>query len=380
MNEPEIIHVMHIASGDLWAGAEVQLFTLAKSQNDQQSMDVSVILLNHGMLEQRLRNSGVKVHVLDEKRLNGLQILSQLITTIHKNRPTLIHTHRLKENILGSMAALVNNKTPSLRTSHGAPEHRAIWYNIPKRAIQLMDRFCGRYMQSKIIAVSADLADILRQSFPANKIQVIENGIDITSLPTDPKLSARSTRRDSNQVRIGIAGRLVPVKRVDLFIKTAHRLLTDKPDLDLSFHIFGDGPLLNDLQSLNTELGTDTNVRFEGHKAQLAEELSDIDILLMTSDHEGLPMVLLEAMALKIPIIAHAVGGIPVLLDHGDCGLLVTDHSPAGYAAALGKLIDSADWRARLSENAYNRVVDKYSAKNNAAEYELTYREISKLS
>ena len=377
MSRPENIHIMHIASGDLWAGAEVQLFTLAKAQQDQQSMDVSVVLMNHGMLEQRLRNSGVKVLVLDETRHNGFQILSNLITTIRKNRPTLVHTHRLKENILGSLAAFINKNTPSLRTAHGAPEHYAGWYNIPKRAIQFMDRFCGRYLQSRIIAVSADLADILKQSFPASKIRVIENGIDVTSVSTSCNPSTRSARLDSNQLRIGIAGRLVPVKRVDLFIKAAHLLLNDKPGLDLSFHIFGDGPLLNELRSLNAELGTENNVHFEGHTAHLAEELADLGMLLMTSDHEGLPMVLLEAMALKTPIIAHAVGGIPVLLNHGECGLLVTDHSPAGYAAALGKLIDSADLRAQISKNAYQRVVDKYSAKNNADEYELIYREIA---
>ena len=155
-------------------------------------------------------------------------------------------------------------------------------------------------------------------------------------------------------------------------------MLNDKPELDLSFHIFGDGPLLDSLQSLSNELGIDDKVYFEGHKDHLAQELSGIDMLLMTSDHEGLPMIILEAMALRIPVIAHAVGGIPVLLDHGNCGLLVTDQSDAGYAAAIVRLIESPDLRARITENAYRRVIDTYSAENNAAQYESVYLTIAK--
>ena len=157
---------------------------------------------------------------------------------------------------------------------------------------------------------------------------------------------------DSNisSFRIGIAGRLVPVKRVDLFIKAAVELFKTHPELSISFHIYGDGPLRTELVALNRKLNAERMIHFEGHCKNLQQELANLDILLITSDHEGLPMVLLEAMSLKTPAIAHAVGGIPTVLNQGECGVLVSEHQPSSYADAIFQLIKSPIIRKNLQQ------------------------------
>lgn len=95
-------NVLHIASGDLWAGAEVQMFTLARALQNDLNIRVNVVLLNHGKLEHELRMAGIRTIVLDESKFNSVRILCQLVRTIRELRPDVIHTHRLKENILGS--------------------------------------------------------------------------------------------------------------------------------------------------------------------------------------------------------------------------------------------------------------------------------------
>ena len=377
MKKNHIINVLHIASGDLWAGAEVQLFTLAKTLNKKQDINLTVILLNHGTLEQKLRDNQINVIVLEESKLIGFQIFKQLINNIRKIKPDVIHTHRVKENILGSISALFSN-TPSLRTSHGASEHKPAWHHIPKRLIRFTDWFCGRFLQRKIIAVSKDLADILQNDFPADRISVIENGIDLTSLtttypPVEQEPVNSFTKTDVRPFRVGIAGRLVPVKRVDLFIEAAADIFKDHPELDISFHIFGDGPLRLDLEALNHKLGTDKMIHFEGHCENMHQQLANLDILLITSDHEGLPMVLLEAMALKTPVIAHAVGGIPTVLKQGECGILVSEHQASAYANAIYQLTKRSDSREKYIENAFNRVTDFYSSEQNANAYHQIY-------
>jgi glycosyltransferase involved in cell wall biosynthesis len=381
MNKNRPIRVLHIASGDLWAGAEVQLFTLSKALNNLKDIKIDVVLLNHGLLKQKLHESHIDVTVLDESELNGFQIFLQLIGVIRKIQPDVIHTHRGKENILGSIAALFSN-IPTLRTAHGASEHKPAWHHFPKRLISFTDWFCGRFLQRKIIAVSNDLAEILQNDFPADRISVIENGIDLTSL------KSRSTSVEQEPVnsytetnvrpfKVGIAGRLVPVKRVDLFIEAAADLFNAHPELDISFHIFGDGPLRLDLEALNQKLGTDKALHFEGHCENIHQELANLDILLITSDHEGLPMVLLEAMALKIPIIAHAVGGIPTVLDEGECGLLVSEHQAAAYSDAIYHLIKNPENRKKYIDNAYNRVTCFYSSEQNANAYHVIYKQLT---
>ena len=367
------IHVLHIVSGDLWAGAEVQLFTLAKTLDRQPGTRVSVIILNHGMLEKQLKQAGIEVFILDESKLNGFQIFLQLSTLIRKLKPDVIHTHRIKENILGSIAARLCGNIPSLRTSHGAPEHRPAWYHVPKRIILFLDRFCGRFLQKSIIAVSEDLSKILAKDYPAAKIHVIQNGIDIEQVS---QVAGHSIEAPDT-IKIGIIGRLVPVKRVDLFIRTAHLLLSEHPELNLRFHIYGDGPQRSDLVSLNQQFNSHAQVHFEGHCEEILAELKSLDLLLMTSDHEGLPMTLLEAMVLKTPVLAHAVGGIPSLLDHGTCGLLIERHNPEAYAQAVIKLVSDPLLRKAITDNAFKRVTEHYSAIQNAKNYLHQYKALA---
>ncbi len=378
MASPDHYKVLQIASGDLWAGAEVQLYTLVKTLGNEANLAVSVVLLNHGTLEQKLIESDIDVTVIDESQLNGLQILRRLLKHIKKIQPDIIHTHRTKENILGSIAARLSNNIPSLRTSHGAAEHKHKWYQVPKKAIHYLDRLCGRYLQQRIIAVSEDLAGILIKQYPANQIKVIENGIEVDNISIHEP--AEDTTHDNHPgiFTVGIIGRLVPVKRVDIFIMVAQLFQQQHPDFDISFHIYGDGPLRSKLESLNAELKTNNIVYFKGHCEDIAEKIQGLDALLMTSDHEGLPMVLLEAMVLKTPIIAHSVGGITRLLEDGNCGVLVRDNEPSFYVKAIHELAGSAEMRSRIIDNAFDRVNKYYSASRNAREYLNEYYAITR--
>lgn len=377
MNDNNTISVLHVASGDLWAGAEVQLFTMARALNNKQNIILNVVLFNHGMLEQKLLDCGIKVIVIDESKLNSIKIVLRLIYTINAIKPDLIHTHRIKENIIGGVSALIT-RTPSLRTVHGAPEHTIALFNIPKRILIFMDWFCGRYIQKRVVAVSADLAEILKKSFQPCNINVIENGIDVSSLvsATDHAGYDVGITDDKPVYKIGIAGRLVPVKRVDLFIKAAVYLFEKHPELSLSFHIFGDGPLRSELEALVQLNNASQAIHFEGHCNIIEQELGLMDILLITSDHEGLPMVLLEAMSLKIPVIAHAIGGIPVVLNQGESGVLISEQEASKYAKEILYLINNPDVRKEFGDRAFERVSRFYSSEQNACSYNKAYRSI----
>ncbi len=369
------MHILHIASGDLWAGAEAMLYTLAKTLYNQANTQVSVVLLNPGKLEQKLRSCGISVHILDESHLNSFQILYRLNKVINDINPDIIHTHRSKENILGSIAAWYNHHIPSLRTLHGAPEHRPSLRQLPKRLILFLDWLLGRFYQRTIIAVSADLVSKLEHSFPKTKIKVIENGIDIDATIHDIS-PANSKGSNKNNYRIGIAGRLVPVKRVDLFIESAFYLKQHHPEINIDFQIYGDGPLNNALQAQIESLQANDYIHLNGHCENITQQLQMLDALLMTSNHEGLPMVLLEAICLHTSIIAHAVGGIPHLLDNGRCGVLVHKQTPDAFANAIVKLIAQPKQHQQLAQLAFKRIKQHYSAMHTATAYLKVYNEI----
>ncbi|MEE9355429.1 MAG: glycosyltransferase [Methylococcaceae bacterium] len=367
------IHVLQLVSGDLWAGAEVMLYTLAKTLHTELNTRVTVVVLNTGTLEQKLRGCGVTVFVLDESKLNSLQIFSQLFKIIKEIQPDVLHSHRLKENIIGSIAAWYRHRIPSIRTVHGASEHRPPIYKLPKHIIPLLNWFCGRFLQRCIIAVSNDLAKKLSNNFPKSKIKVIENGVDIDALLESVETH---TVTENDVYHIGIAGRLTPVKRVDLFIECAVHLKHNHPELDIHFHIYGEGPLRATLTEQVNSVQANAYIHFEGHTENIPQQLQTLNALLMTSDHEGLPMILLEAMCMKTPIIAHAVGGIPELLDHGKCGTLVNTHTSEAFAQAITKLILQTEKHRTKAERAFSRVIDRFSAKHTANVYLDRYKKV----
>src|SRR5690606_22350536 len=162
----------------------------------------------------------------------------RLRALIREIEPTVVHTHRTKENVLGSLANLLSKNVPCLRTVHGAPEHKP--RALATRLTLLADRMCGRYLQRRIIAVSSELKQRLQESYPPDKIVVIQNGIDVGAV-RERIHPVEFRAAEDGMTHIGIVGRLVPVKRVDLFLEMASLMQRSRPQRRWRFHIFGDG-------------------------------------------------------------------------------------------------------------------------------------------
>jgi len=375
-NASQTLKVLHIASGDLWAGAEVQLLTLAMKLHASPDTEVVVVLLNHGRLEEKLKEARIYVVVMDESNTGFFSLLVRLTRLARELDIDIIHTHRSKENILGSIAALLAGNIPSVRTVHGAPEHKPSISKPHKYLVNGLDNFCARHIQRMAVAVSNNLAERLARTIPAEKLCVIENGIDLEEFITVRKTRLEHINKRPGEFRIGIAGRLTPVKRVDIFIRTADYIIKHHPETPAAFHIYGDGPLRSDLEILAQSLGISQQVHFHGHRDDIREELATLDVLLMTSDHEGTPMVLLEALATGVDVIAHATGGIGEILNHGECGVLVHEHTPQGYAKEVIKLAENTtDANGHRHRATCSSLEDRFSAALNAAKYTRLYRD-----
>ncbi len=335
---------MHIISGDLWAGAEVQAYTLLKFM--RQECDLHVILMNHGELEERLSKLNIPVTVLDESRLKTWRILIAMRKSIVNFQPDIVHTHRQKENVLGGLANFISTRSKSVRTSHGSPE------SAPKglQKIQVfMDRLVGRYFQQAIIVVSGDLAQKLEKTFPSKKIHVIHNGVD-TALLKATKSVADFKLLHPDAIHIGIVGRLEPVKRIDIFLDMAGIVLQKEIFPEIQFHVIGDGKLRHKLQERSCTLGINKVTRFHGHRADVPVCIKSMDAIVMSSDHEGTPMTALEALAVGTPVIAHNVGGLREILENYP-EWLVDSQNPQEYAERLIRSLTSGAKRACLARH-----------------------------
>jgi L-malate glycosyltransferase len=128
------LRVTHLASGDLWAGAESQLVNLVLALRANPAVDPDVVLLNGGLLAQRLRNADIRVTILDERRLGAMAIVRALRAHAAHRRTQVLHTHRYKENVLGSAIRLSQHGLRTMRRLHGAPESDARTLDLYRRA------------------------------------------------------------------------------------------------------------------------------------------------------------------------------------------------------------------------------------------------------
>ncbi|MES2675347.1 MAG: glycosyltransferase [Pseudomonadota bacterium] len=360
LNRP--LRVMHIISGDLWAGAEVQAFTLLSHLHT--AVQLHVVIMNHGELAQRLQSLNIPVTLLLESNHGSLDITREIARLIRSFKPDVLHTHRRKENILSSIAncmtmLLTGKYTKSVRTSHGAPEF------IPagKQRIQIwLDNWTGRFLQHAIIAVSQELASQLVNIFPEKKIHVIRNGVDRAALLAQAGEADFLTRAPHHK-HIGIVGRIEPVKRIDIFLDMAAMLMNQISESQaFKFHIIGDGKLRATMELKVKQLGLTENIYFHGHRQDMASCIKSLDIMVMCSDHEGTPMSALEAMAVGTPLVAHDTGGLTDILQDYPA-LLVANHSPEGYAEKVSKLLSKNKVVVSLNEKytAHRNFIDTLS-------------------
>lgn len=367
------MRVIQIASGDLWAGAEVQLYHMVGHLARQTDTTLRVILLNYGQLEKMLSEQGIEVSVLNESELNGFQIFVRLIKIVVEFSPDIIHTHRAKENILGGLAAWITG-CKSVRTVHGASEFSNAGFNFRRDFFRFLDQAAGRIFQQKIIAVSSELKEKLSKIYPVKKITVIENSIDVDYVKNraDDKINNRML---DEQFNIAFIGRFVSVKRVDLFYEIAKKFIQNNPDKGrVHFYMIGDGPLWPELNQKVIADELDEQVHLTGFVENTAPWLAKMHLLIFTSDHEGLPMTLLEAMALGVPVMSRSLATIEEVLCEGKCGKIIDSEDARDFVDQIESLVNEPKYLTSLSQISSERVLARYSINVNVNHYIDVYK------
>jgi len=318
-------------SGDLWAGAEMQLLMTAGWLNRQPGLRLAVVLFNEGRLARELRQIDVDVTILDETRLSNAQLMRQLASLLRERRIDILHMHKYKDCVLGTIAAGRAGVQHLVRTMHGMAEPMTGWSGLKSRVYHRLDRWMLR-RADLIVAVSQQMAEALRESgFRPTMVTCIHNGIDVSQVRASR--SREEVRRElgipDEALLIGTAGRLTPVKGQTGLLGATARILDE--DASARCVIVGEGPLSSQLLSLAQDLRIDHACRFVGPRSDVFDFMAAMDVFVLPSLNEGIPMALLEAMVLGAPVVAAAVGGIPEVIQHRVNGLLV----PAGDVQAL---------------------------------------------
>ena len=302
-------HVTHLVSGDLWGGAEAFVYALASEQYDRDRASVSCLVMNPGQLADLLIARGIPTTVLNESRQGFSSLLNSVMEHVKRFDSAILHGHRQKENVLALASSLRRvTRVGHVTTLHGMPEPIRGANRARLFVKNTLNYLTLRFGFDAVVAVSKDIERQLRARFPADLIRCVHNGVAI------PSTKGLRSRPQSPRLRLLALGRLVPIKRYDrlaLICKELQRTFGS----DVQITLAGDGPLNAELTRLYEEAGV--KIVMPGFVADPAKLLEDTDGLLITSDHEGIPMSVLEALAAGVPVFGFAIGGLPEIVTDG---------------------------------------------------------------
>jgi glycosyltransferase involved in cell wall biosynthesis len=365
---------MHLIPGEQWAGAEVQAVTLIRHLRTL-GADVRAVVFHHGKVEQALEQLGIDVTVIDQRAMTIGTCFERLADRIQSLRPAVVHVHRYRETVLAAAALWRGSGLPLVRTIHGMPEPYRGWKGAVMAVYHGLERVAIRASGATLIAVSQQIGSSLRQAFPHAAVHVVPNGIDQSTVrPTRERAALRREWGIADDAPvIGFVGRLAPVKGPDLFLRAAARLGQEMPSLCAV--LVGQGDQRDRLEAWAREEGCH-GVRFLGHRDDIADVLNALDVLVMPSYHEGLPMVLLEAMAAGRPVVATSVGGIPEVVDSRSA-FLVPPGSVDALIRAVRTVLTDRILAEALTKTAYEAVV-RLTAERMAGQVMEIYRTLVK--
>jgi glycosyltransferase involved in cell wall biosynthesis len=360
----------HVVSAEQWAGAEAQIAMLLRQLAADTALSLSAIVLGEGRLGEELAKSGIETALIPNAAGRFLASFRDASRFLGGKQIDILHSHKSKENLLALLLAKRFRVPFLVRTRHGMPEPRT----LKDRIVYRMESMTAHYV-SRVIYVSADLKQRVASNASDDKVTVIRNAVDLVKVQSGFTVAEAKRRLEISPERpvIGIVGRLEAVKRVDLFLDVARFLLRELPSA--CFVIAGAGreeaALRNSLRGSELERQT----LFLGERDDIYDVLRAMDLLLITSDHEGMPTVLLEALALGVPVVARNVGGIGEVISDDLSGRLVNSADAATIARASLPLIHASALRSRLIGNGI-KTVQKFSAAENAANYMHVYQSL----
>lgn len=284
-----------------------------------------------------------------------LSIIPAFLNICRREKVQIWHGHDYKTNALG---LLLRRFWPMrlVTTVHGWVEHTnrtPLYYRV--------DKYClPRY--EAVIGVSQDLVQTsLDCGVPAERCLLIENGVDTAEFRRRLLVAEAKAQLGfpANRLLVGGVGRLSAEKGFDILIRAVHNLL--KRNIDIGLWIVGEGNERAALQKQIDDAGLAERIRLLGYRADTGDLYQAMDVFCLSSLREGLPNVLLEAMALETPAVATRIAGVPRLIEHEQNGLLVEPNDEAALTDALGRLLADAPLRERLAQKARQTIETSYS-------------------
>lgn len=344
--------------------------TVVKGQVAPGEAEMDDVIRRSGIQPLEVRGfSRALVPVRDFKALVALYRL------LRRVRPEIVHTHKSKAGVVGRIAAWLAGVPLTLHTFHGLV-FRGYFSAWKTRLIVLVERVLARRTDVLVAVSELQRAELLADRIaPPSRIRTVPLGVDLTPFLNrqrgDAGLRGELGFGASTRL-VGIVARLVPIKGVDVFLSAAEQVAEALPDV--RFVVIGDGELRAELESEARERKLGSRVRFTGFRDDMARIYGSLDLSVLSSRHEGLPVALLESVACGCYVVATRVGGVPDLLRSERIGLMVAPGDAGALAAGIQRALRE---RREISAEERRRIVDSHGLTRLAEDFSRLYRKLS---
>lgn len=306
-------------------------------------------------LAQRAVQWSAPLEPIDDRGPLDATILVSALTVCRRLHVNVWHAHDYKTNLLG-LALRRFHRMKLVTTVHGWVERTwrtNVYHNLDRIS------FHGYH---HLVCVSGDLFDECRRmGVQERRLTLIENAIDVEQFRRRKTFAEAKQALDWPTTRLMIfaAGRLSAEKGFSLLIEAIGRLV--EQGLDVGLAIAGAGDERDNLSEVIKQRGLERRVQLLGFQSNLIPYYEAADVFALSSLREGLPNVLLEAMALETPVVATRIAGVPRVIDHDQSGLLIAPGDVAELAAALQRMLADPGLRSRLAATARDVIESRYS-------------------
>ncbi|MFZ5595490.1 MAG: glycosyltransferase family 4 protein [Bacillota bacterium] len=306
-----------------------------------------------------------------------IRLIKKLVPLIRSSGADIVHAQGAKAGLVGRLAARLAGVDFVVMTVHGSLFFQGR-SGPAKGLFAAGERFLAGFTD-RIITVSKHLAGeiVQRERISPEKIVTIYNGVspgEYSHYPGRDYLFDSTGNIPRRKFVAATAARLAPQKGVDIFIRAAAELSRRRDDI--VFLVIGDGPLRSGLETMSRELGLKDRLFFTGYRKDMNRIMPCLDVFVLASVSEGMPLAVLEAMASGRPVIASRVGGIPEVIDDGVNGLLVSPGDVTGLVRAVERVIDDGKMAESMGEEGRRLVMRNFTVSKMASETEKVYIEL----
>ena len=349
------INVLQIVEGMNWGGAETKLVELI-SHMDMDRFNTTVCSLGMGdRIKNRFEDLAVKFVNFERSSRIDPRLIFRVRNLIRDEKIDVVMTTLFYADVIGALASAISpNKAVFSWETISAPEW-LLWHRL------VSYRFAMRYC-TKVVSVSHATAKWLvdKRGLSEEKVVVIPYGVNLREFKAGKDLALKQELGiDKDTTVIGTVARLHPQKGHTYLIEAAKQIIPKFGNVKFVF--VGDGDLRADLEKEVAKTGFGNNFLFLGFRSDVKELLRVFDIFVLPSLYEGLPNVILEAMATALPVIATAVDGTVELVEDGKSGYLVEPKKPEQLIEKISSLLQDGSRLAAFGKRGRERVEKEYS-------------------